>query len=421
MKNGIVQIGLMALAAMAIGLTGCNNGESAGGGGTEGGGDGGTVVQSGSGNEQEGDTIKIGIIASLNGELRPWGIDCYEGAKLAVDEINSAGGIDGKQIELIRQDSNSKAEEGKTAAEKLASEGVLGIIGEVSSSITLQIKEVAVAKGIPQVAVGATNPKVTQNSNGLVYRVCYTDDLQGPVMAKFAYDYLGIRNVAVMTDQAQAYSQGLSEAFINAFEEMGGTIVDEQSYETKQNQFGPQITAIKSKNPQGIFISGYFNEAGPMARQIRQQGLSKEDVVLFGGDGWDSSEIVASGGEAIVGGYLCNHYNDEDTRPQVAEFLAKWKAANLETEKPGTTMAALGYDATALMIDALKRCAAAGDALNSTNLAKHLGETEGFEAVSGTITLKGTDGDPPKRALVVQLEQDGSQSFVEDYEASEVQ
>ena len=423
MKNGIVQIGLMALAAMTIGLAGCNgsgggdNGSNANG--SEGNG-GGTPIVSESGNEQSGDTIKIGLIASLNGDLRPWGVDCYEGAKLAVDEVNAAGGIGGMQVELVRQDSNSKPEEGKTAAEKLASDGVLGIIGEVSSGITLQIKEVSVPKGIPLVAVGATNPRVTENSNGLVFRVCYTDDLQGPVMAQFAYEYLAIRKVAVMTDQAQAYSQGLSESFINAFEELGGEIVAHESYESKQNQFGPQITAIKGASPQGIFISGYFNEAGPMARQIRQQGIGK-DVHLFGGDGWDSSEIVTSGGDAIVGGFLCNHYNDEDDRAQVRDFLAKWAAADKDTEQPGTTMGALGYDATALMIDALKRCHEAGDDLNSTNLAKHLNETEGFEAVSGTINLKGHNGDPPKRALVVQLEQDGSQSFVIDYEASEVQ
>lgn len=410
MKNGIVQIGLMALALATLGLSGCGNSGSSGNGS----GGSGTVV-SGEGNTA-GDTIKIGIVASLNGDLRPWGTDSFDGAQLAIDEINAAGGIDGKRVELIRQDSNSRPEEGKTAAEKLASEGAVAILGEVASGITLQMKEVTVAKGIPLVAIGATNPLVTVNTNDLVFRVCYTDDLQGPVMAKFAYDHLGLRRVAVMTDQAQAYSQGLSKAFIDAFKAFGGTIVAEQSYESKQTQFTPQLTAIKNANPQGIFMSGYFNEVGPMARQIRDLGMA--DVALMGGDGWDSSEIVTSGGSAIVGGFLCNHYNNQDTRPQVATFLDLWREK--KGGIPGTTMGALGYDAAALTIDALKRCAEAGETINSKNLAKYLNETESFPGVSGDITLKGNGGDPPKRALVVRLEADGSQSFVRAYEADEV-
>lgn len=409
MKNGIVQISIamLTLAGLML-MTGCKD---PGGSGSSGSG-------SSSGVTATGDTIKIGMVASLNGPNLAWGKDSQEGALLAIDEINEAGGINGKKIELVVQDSNSKAEEGKTAAEKLLSEGVIGVLGEVASGITLQMKEVTVPKGIPLVAIGATNPLVTKDANNLVFRVCYTDDLQGPVMAKFAYDYLGLRKVAVMTDEQQPYSQGLSDAFMAAFKGLGGEIVTEQSYETGQNQFGPQITAMQGFAPQGIFITGYFPEVGPMARQIRAAGM--KDTVLFGGDGWDSSEIVSAGGDAIVGSFLCNHYNNLDERPEVAMFLDKWKARS-GGEVPGTTMAALGYDSAALVIDALKRMAEAGEEINSANLAKALSETEGFEGVSGTITLKGNNGDPPKRALVVKLEKDGSQTFVKAYEANEVQ
>ncbi len=412
MKNGIVQIGIAAIALAGLTfMTGCKDPAASGSTGSSG-------SSSSGGTTATGDTIKIGLVASLNGPNLAWGKDSQAGALMAVDEINEAGGINGKKIELVVQDSNSKAEEGKTAAEKLLSEGVIGMLGEVASGITLQMKEVTVPKGIPLVAIGATNPKVTENTNDLVFRVCYTDDLQGPVMAKFAYDYLGLRKVAVMTDEQQPYSQGLSDAFMEAYKKMGGEIVTEQSYETGQNQFGPQITAMQGFAPQGIFITGYFPEAGPMARQIRAAGMT--DVKLFGGDGWDSSEIVSQGGDAIVGSFLCNHYNNLDSRPEVAAFLEKWKARN-GGEVPGTTMAALGYDAAGLMIDALKRMAAAGEEINSSNLAKALNDTTDFEGVSGTIALKGNNGDPPKRALVVKLEKDGTQTFVKAYEADEVQ
>lgn len=413
MKNGILQLGLCALALTSIGLGGCKDSSSTGGGTTGSS----TSGSTGSG-ATAGDTIKIGLVASLNGDLLPWGQDSEKGALLAVEEINAAGGIGGKKIELIRQDSNSKAEEGKTAAEKLVSDGVIGVLGEVASGITMQIKEVTVPKGVPLVAIGATNPKVTaENAQGKVFRVCYTDDLQGPVMAKFAYDFLGLRNVGVMTDQAQPYSQGLSKSFIEAFKNLGGKIVDEQSYESKQTQFRAQITAMKSKAPQGIFISGYFTEVGPMARQIRDQGM--KDVKLFGGDGWDSSDIVSSGGDAIVGSYFCNHYNNMDDRPQVKDFLDQWKASN-GGNLPGTTMGALAYDAANLMIDALKRMAADGKEINSANLTEYIANTEKFAGVSGDITMKGMNGDPPKRALVVQIEKDGSQKFVQAYEPNEV-
>ncbi len=412
MKNGILQIGLLSVALMSLGLAGCKDNASSSGDSTS------TSGAGGAGATASGDTIKIGLVASLNGALLPWGQDSDKGAMLAVQEANEAGGVGGKKIELVRQDSNSKAEEGKTAAEKLISDGVIAMIGEVASGITMQIKEVTVPKGIPLVAVGATNPKVTsENADGKVFRVCYTDDLQGPVMAKFAYDYLGLRKVAVMTDEAQPYSQGLSDSFMAAFKKFGGTIVDEQSYETGQSQFRSQVTALQGKAPQGIFISGYFTEVGPMARQIRSQGM--KDAVLMGGDGWDSADLVSAGGDAIVGGYFCNHYNNMDARPQVASFLDNWKKAN-NGELPGTTMGALGYDATALVIDALKRVAAAGKEINSANLTEELENTVNFPAVSGDITLKGMKGDPPKRALVVQLEKSGSQKFIKAYEPSEL-
>ncbi len=370
---------------------------------------------SGGGSTASGDVLLIGMVASENGELRPWGVDCVAGGRLAEKEINDAGGIGGKMVRLIVEDSNSKPEEGKSAAAKLAGQNVLALIGEVSSGITKQIRTVAIEQGIPLVAVGATHPEITQDSNGLVSRVCYTDDLQGPVMAQFAWDQ-GLRRVAVMTDQKQPYSIGLSKTFSDKFKALGGEIVVEQFYQSGENQFSGQLTLVKSRNPDGIFMSGYFPEVGPMARQIRSLGM--RDVVLLGGDGWDSAELVSNGGDAIVGGFFCNHYNEKDDRPEVAAFLDSFKAAN-NGNLPGTTMGALGYDATKLVIDAMKRLHDAGKEINSKTLAEEIANTEGFRGVSGDITLKGKNGDPPKRALVVKVQKDGF-VFEKAYEASDI-
>lgn len=366
------------------------------------------------GNVAKDGEVTIGLVASQNGDLRPWGVDCIAGAQLAVEEFNKAGGLNGKPVTLKIEDSGSNPEQGKSAAEKLIAEGALGVVGEVSSGITGQMAQACFEKGVPIVAVGATRTDLT-NTGANVFRVCYTDDFQGPVMAKFAYDGLGKKKVAIITDKKQPYSTGLSEAFRKAFEKLGGEVVDEQFYESGQTQFSGQLTNLKTKNPEAIFLSGYFNEVGPIVRQARQAGIGKE-VPVLGGDGWDSNEIRNTGGEAIVGGFFCNHYSDTDTRPQVKEFLSKWKAKYPKNPLPATTMGALGYDATALTLDALKRAAAP----SSKDLITALAETEGYKAVSGDITLKGQNGNPPKRAIIVEIQKDGPPKFAKAYEASEI-
>ena len=355
----------------------------------------------------DGDVIKIGLVASQNGDLRPWGADSIKGVQLAEAEINAAGGINGKKVQILIGDSASNAEGGKTAAEKLLADGCVGLLGEVASGITIQMANVAFEKNVPLVAIGATKTDLTEKGNN-IFRVCYTDDFQGPVMARFAYEDLGLRNMGILTDNKQPYSKGLSDSFRKEFEKMGGKIVDEQFYETGQTQFTGQLTNMKAKNPEGIFMSGYFVEVGPMARQIREVGM--KDAKLLGGDGWDSTELTSGGGTAIVGGYFCNHYNNQEPREEVQGFLTKWKAKY--GGEPGTTMGALGYDAAMLMFDALKRTTE----LNSEALTAAIEETTDFKGVSGSITLKGMRGNPAKRALVVEVQPTG-QVFKKAFEA----
>ena len=377
--------GALALA-LSVALIGCGDKgtstETTGGGST------GTVAS--------GDTIKIGIVAPVTGDNKPWGDDSLAGAQMAVEEFNAAGGLDGKKVELLEGDSASRPEPAKSAAEKLLSDGVIAIVGEVASGNTMQIADAASSKGVPVVAVGATKTDLTDGKTN-VFRVCYTDDFQGPVMAKFAYDKLGKRKVAILTDVKLPYSQGLTESFKKKFLELGGQVVAEESYEQGQSQFSGQLTAIKAKNPDVIFCSGYFTEVGPIAQQARAAGIPKS-VPMLGGDGWDSDQILTSGGDAIIGSYFCNHYNNKDNRPQVTEFLDKWHK-KYEGKDPGTTMAALGYDAMALTLAALK----AGGTASADALGKAIENTENYAGVSGDISLKGMHGNPAKRAIVVEV------------------
>ena len=412
------------LAALALSVVvGCNGGDAktaetttSGGASTAGGGAstapeaGGRKAPTADAVVASGDTIKIGLLGSVSGDQKAWGDDEFAGARMAAAEFNAAGGVNGKKVELVEGDSASKAESAKSAAEKVLGEGVIGIIGEVASGHTIQIAKSAFLKAVPVVAVGATRVDLTDEGSH-VFRVCYTDAFQGPVMAKFAYDGLGLRKIAIMTDNKQPYSQGLTASFRQKFEELGGKIVGEKFYETGQTQFSGQLTELKALAPDGMFLSGYFPEVGPIAQQARQAGIKGP---FLGGDGWDSPQLLTSGGDAIIGSYFCNHYNSKDNRPQVAEFLKKWHAAN-GGKDPGTTMAALGYDAAMVVFDALKRA----KTMDSKALTEALENTENYAAVSGDVTLKGMNGNPPKRAIVVEITKpDASgmwQKFAKDY------
>ena len=345
-----------------------------------------------------GDKIKVGLVASITGSEAPWGLDAQDGAQMAVDEINAAGGINGKKVELIVGDSASDPEKGKNATLNLMSQGSVVLVGEVASGITIQMAKAAFPKGIPVVAIGATRDDITDEGNN-VFRVCYIDSFQGPVMAEFGYNEKGLRKVAVLTDKKLPYSTGLSNTFMAHFKKLGGEIVTEEFYEKGQSDFKAQLTNIKDKNPDGLFLSGYFNEVGPIARQAKDLGLN---VVLMGGDGWDSPEIINSGGQGLIGGFFCNHYNGTDTRPEVQQFLSKWRTKH-EGKDPGTTMGALGYDATMLALDAIKRA----KSQDSAGVIAALDETENLKLVSGDVTLKGRGGNPSKRALVVEVTQAG--------------
>ncbi len=387
MKLGISNLQFIALGIIGAGLiVGCGD---SGGGNTA------------SGSAASTDTIKIGVVTSLTGDNKPWGTDQFDGCQLAVDEVNAAGGINGKKIEIVQGDTASKPEPAKLAAEKVLSEGVVGIVGEVSSGNTIQIANSAKAKGVPVVAVGATRTDLTEGKDN-VFRVCYTDAFQGPVMATFAYEKLHLKKVAILTDNALPYSQGLSDSFREKFKALGGTIVADEKYESGGKgvpDYQGVLTNIAKANPEGVFMSGYFTEVGPIAKQARAAGITK--AVFLGGDGWDSDTILTSAGDAIIGGYFCNHYNNLDTSPEVQGFLKKWGEKH-NGQQPSTTMGALGYDAMGVTIDALKRC---NGKFDSATLQQAIENTENYKGVSGVITLKGMHGNPPKKAIVVEVTQ----------------
>jgi branched-chain amino acid transport system substrate-binding protein len=324
------------------------------------------------------ETIKVGHYASTTGKEATFGLSTDNGVKLAVKEINAAGGLKGKKIELITYDDKGESKEAGTAVTRLiTNDKVTAVLGEVASSLSLAGGAVCQQYGVPMISPSSTNPRVTAGRD-MVFRVCFTDDQQGYALAKFARENLKLTKAAILYDQTQAYSKGLRDYFDKDFKEMGGTIVAEQTYSGGDQDFSAQLTTIKAKNPEIVFVPGYYTDGGNIALQARKLGLN---CPLLGGDGWDSEQLGAIGKDAIEGSYYSNHSAPDQPNSNIGEFINKYKS-----EYSGQTpdaLTGLGYDAMMVLFDAMKRA----KSLEGKDLAKAISETKDFKGVTGTITI----------------------------------
>jgi branched-chain amino acid transport system substrate-binding protein len=339
------------------------------------------------------DTIKVGEVGSMTGSEATFGTSTHKGLELATEEINAAGGVNGKKIEVISLDDQGKPEEAATAMTKLITQDkVVAVLGEVASSRSLAMAPIAQQNKIPMITPASTNPKVTEMGD-YVFRVCFIDPFQGTVMAKFAKDTLKAKKVAILRDVKSDYSMGLSNFFEQAFKAGGGEVAVIQSYSSGDIDFKSQLTAIKAKKPDAIFVPGYYTEVGLIVRQVKELKLN---VPLMGGDGWDSPKLYEIGGDALNGHYFSNHYSAEDKNPGVQNFVTKFKAKFNETPD---TMAVLGYDALYVLADSMKRA----KSLNGSDLRDAIAATKNYQAVTGNITLD-EKRNPTKSAVVLKID-----------------
>jgi branched-chain amino acid transport system substrate-binding protein len=345
------------------------------------------------GTEAAADEILIGHYASMTGSEATFGESTDRGIRLAIKEINAAGGLNGKKLKVITYDTKSDSREaGNSVTRFVTQDKVVALLGEVASSRSLAGGAVAQQYGVPMITPSSTNPRVTTGRD-MVFRVCFIDPFQGYVVAKFARENLKATRVAVLYDQAQAYSKGLRDEFNKHFKAMGGEIVSDQAYSGGDQDFSAQLTTIRQANPEAIFVPGYYTEAGNIALQARRLGIT---VPLLGGDGWDSEQLAAIGKDAIEGCYYSNHYAPDQASEAVQTFVKKY-----QEEYSGQTpdgLAALGYDAALILFDAMKRA----ESLSGKDLARAIGETRNFPAVTGNITLD-ANRDAKKAAVIVQM------------------
>lgn len=379
---------LVAATAMLLSVAGCTKKTD-------------SVSQSGADSSaaavtQSGDEILIGEVGSLTGSEATFGTSTRDGIDLAIKQINSEGGIKGKKLRVIVMDDQGKPEEAATAVTKLITQDkVTAILGEVASSRSLAMGPIAQSHKVPMVTPSSTNPKVTQVGD-YVFRVCFIDPFQGSVMAKFATDTLKVKKAAILRDIKNDYSVGLANFFTETFKKTGGEVVVDQSYSAGDVDFKSQLTSIKGKNPEVIFVPGYYTEVGLIARQARELGIK---APLLGGDGWDSTKLTEIGGNALNGSYFSNHYSPDDKSPTVQKFIADYKAM-FGAVPDG--LAAMGYDAAMVLADAMKRA----PTLSNEAIRDALAETKAYPGVTGKITID-KNRDAVKSAVVIEIKPSG--------------
>jgi len=342
--------------------------------------------------------VKIGLIAPLTGDVKTFGESTRNGFELAVAEWNASGKLN---ISTVVADDKNDATEGVNAATKeITQDKVNGIVGSVSSKVSIPISEVAQANKVVQISPTSTNEKVTVDGGkrkDYVFRACFIDPFQGLVMAKFVTNNLKLKTAAIMYDNANDYVKGLATVFRDNFTKMGGQVTDFEAYATNDTDFSAVLTKIASHNPDFLYIPDYYNKVNLIAAQAREKGVK---AVLGGGDGWDSSDLDT---KVTDGGYFSNHYSPESTAPEVQNWVTKYKA------KYGSVpdaLATLGYDATNLLANAV----VTAGSNDPSKIRDALAATKDFKAVSGNITID-KDGNPVKSAVIIQIK-GGKQTYV---------
>lgn len=364
-----------------------------------------TGILAGCGNSASKD-IKIGILNEMTGGNATFGTSSANGAKMAIKEANAKGGVLGKQIQAVIADNKSEPSESANAMTKLATQDrVVAVTGIFSSSNAIATSSVAEASKLPYMAIGATNPKVTVDDKtskvkNYTFRVCFIDPFQGTVGANFVLNTLKLNKAVMLVDSSSDYSKGLASFFKDAFSKGGGSVIAEEAYLQKDQDFKTVLTKVKALNPEVIYVPGYYEEVGKIVKQARELGIT---APIVGGDGWDSPKLVEIAGPAALNNtYFTNHYAVDDTSATSQAFVAAYKQ---EYGQAPDAMAVLSYDGTNILIDAIKRA----NSVEPEKIREALAVTKNYPAITGATTLNETH-DAVKNAVIIEMK-DGKQVF----------
>ena len=383
---------VLAAAMMLTAMVGCGNGNTQ---------DGGNANNAGA----TGDTIKIGGLAPLTGDVSVYGVAVDNGVKMAVEEINADGGVLGKQIEYIVYDEKGDATEAVNAYNKLVqSDNVVAIIGDVTSKPTLSVAKQAAKDKIPLITASGTAENITQAGEN-IFRACFIDPFQGELMASYASKKLEKKTAAIIYNISDDYSKGLYEAFEAAAGDLGIEVVQVEGYGKGTVDFKAQLTNIKSKNPDVIFLPVYYQDVALIAVQAKELGIEAQ---FLGADGWDGviGQVDESNMDAVNGAYFCSQYSAQSDDPNLQAFLSKYK----ETYgMDASQFAVLGYDAMKMLAQAISEAGSTDSAAITSAMA-----AIDFTGLTGHMTFD-ENRNPVKSAAITQID-NGEYKFIEYYE-----
>ena len=337
------------VSAAALALTACGGSSStAASASTAGSAAGSTAAAS-------GDTIKVGVLGPMTGDVSVYGLAVINGATLYLDQVNANGGVNGKQLEIITMDEQGDATQAVTCFTKMCDQGITALVGDVTTTPTLAVAAESADYNMPMVTASATAEAVTYDAetdtvNANVFRATFTDPFQGIKMADYAYQKLGYTQAAVIYLKGADYNEGLAENFVKEFESLGGTIVDQETYADGDVDFKTQLTTILGKNPQVVFCPNYYQDVGQILAQAESIGLT---VPFLGGDGWDGLEGYATA-DQLKDAYFCANY----AKGSSTEFESAYKEKHGEDYPNG--FAPLGYDAAMTVVYGLQAAEDAG-------------------------------------------------------------
>ena len=336
------------------------------------------------------ESIRVGAIFAATGDATLSNQEHLPGLYLAVAEINSSGGLLGREVGIVEYDSGSTSYGAQRAAEQAVRDGVVAVIGSVWSSHSLAAAKVLQPAGIPMIAPSSTNPDVTRTGD-YIFRVCYIDSFQGAVMADFAYADLGLRKAAIMTNTARLYSIDLSEVFADHFAGLGGEIVLTGEYVNNATDFTGLLEQVRHSDAEMVFLPSNSGEAIVVLRQARGMGVN---LPFLGGDAW-TFVMSRYSGPKLEDAYYCDHWHIDMPGDRNRRFVQRHLATYGPIDNSG---APLTYDAMMLLADAITRAGSA----DRQSVRRALAETEDFPGVTGSISMDEW-GNPMKSVVIVSL------------------
>lgn len=345
------------------------------------------------------ETIIIGGNLELTGNAAAYGSPSADAMNLFIEQINNSGGIlDGQMLEAQIIDNQSDLTESASIATRLADSEAVGIIGPTATGVSKAAIPITDDAGVPNVFAATTGDGLTLADDGslleYIFRVCFEDSYQGLAAGTFASQELEFSKAIIITDQALDYSLALADSFTETFTENGGEIIETQSYQSGDTDFTALLTSLIGKDFELLYIPGYYTETGLIIKQAREMGITQ---AIMGGDGYHSDTLVELAGASNANDiYFTTHFSEQADNPKVQEFLTIFEE---KYGRSADTFSALGYDAIALLVDAIER---AGSTEREA-IRQALEDTKEFEGVTGTFSMD-EHHNPTKSALMLTLQ-----------------